>query len=208
MRNQQGMITIDFLFAMVLILGLSSVLFVMTFTLSVASIVQYATFAAARNYGVAHIDLASQEERGQAKYRELIDSPVFKPLFSNGWYKVWDEVDMGDMTTIGSGHTNHGYADAAGEKNQFWGAGTELVAHVLDFQIPFFGSTAPDSDGTGSGFKSYIASYLGREPTTTECVEFTRARWDAIRSLAVSGGASYSSGTDSDGYYPMTDDGC
>ena len=27
--------------------------------------------------------------------------------------------------------------------------------------VPFFGSTAPDSDGTGSQFVTYMGSYLG-----------------------------------------------
>lgn len=203
MKNQRGMITVDFLFAIVLIMGFTTLLFVMTFTLSVASVVQYVTFAAARTYGVAHLDRALQEERGQAKYRELTRHPVLRPLFSNGWYKVNPEANVGDHTEIITE-----YQEAASEKNQFWGVGTDFVAMVLDFQIPFYGSTAPDGDGSGSGFKTYMGSYLGREPTAAECINFVAGRWRAIRRLAVSSGAPYSTGTTEDGYYPMTDDGC
>ncbi len=201
MTNQRGMITVDFLFAMVLVLGFSGLLFAMTFTLSVASVVQYVTFAAARNYGVAHIDRKSQEEQGQAKYRELIESNVLKPLFSKGWYQISAQAEIGDHTKVFPD-----YGDAAQGRNQFWGVGTEFVAKALDFRIPFFGASTTESGG--GGFRAYMGSYLGRESTTEECIEFTGARWNAIRNLPVSGAASYSTGTSDQGYYPMTDNGC
>jgi hypothetical protein len=203
LRDQRGIITVDFVFSMVLVLGMSSLLFVLTFTLSVASLTQYVTFATARNYAAANIDLAAQEARAKMKYQELLGNPSLKPLFTNGWYQVEAEPDLGDLTKVIPGWT------AASEGfNEFWGAGTNFTAKVLDFNIPFFGSTSPDGDGTGSEFKTYLSSSLGREPTEAECIAFTAARWAAIRNLAVSGGASYSTGTSENGYFPMTDDGC
>lgn len=202
-RNERGLITVDFLFSMVLILGFSALMFVLTFTLSMASVTQYLTFAAARNYGVAHVDRATQEARGAAKYQELVNHPVFKTLFTNGWFKVDAQPSIGDHTKIVPE-----YASAAGAANKFWGVGTSFTAAVMDFNIPFFGSTAPDGDGSGEGFKTYMGSYLGREPTTEECLQFTGARWAAIRNLQVSGGASYSTGTSANGYFTQTDDGC
>lgn len=203
MNNQRGLITVDFLFAIVLILGFASLLFVLSFTLTVASVTQYITFAAARNYVTAHLDQDTQEKRAVAKYKELIGNSVFKPLFANGWFQVDAEPNVGDQTKI-----IPGYVAATGGVNQFWGVGTRFVAKVLDFKIPFFGSTAPDSDGSGSGFKTYMGSYLGREPSADECIQFTAARWTAIRKLTVSNGAAYSVGTSDQGYFPMTDDGC
>jgi hypothetical protein len=203
MKNETGFITVDFLFAIVLIMGLSSLMFVLSFTLSVASVTQYITYAAARNYVAAHIDEATQQQRAQLKYQALINNPVFKPLYANGWYKISAQANVGDHTRIIAS-----YSQAAQGVNDFFGVGTDFVAAVLDFHIPFFGSTAPDSDGTGAGVKTYIGSYLGREPTEDECVRFTQARWDFIKKLSVSGGASYSTGTGSAVYYPMTDNGC
>lgn len=202
-QNERGMITVDYLFSIVLILGFSGLFFVLTFTLSVASLTQYITFAAARNYAPAHLDPALQAERGQMKYKELISNPVFKPLYANDWYKINAEANIGDHTKI-----IPGYTEAADVKNQFWGAGTDFVAKVLDFHIPYFGSTSPEGDGTGSGFKTYIGSYLGREPSAAECIEFTGKRWQAIQKLEVQGGTSYATGTSTAKYYPMTDDGC
>ena len=203
MRNQNGQITVDFLFAIVLILGFTGLLFVITFTLTVASITQYITFAAARNYVVANMDKPTQEKRGKEKYLELITNPVFKPLYNNGWFKIDAEANVGDHTKI-----IPGYQAAAQNANTFVGVGTTFVARILDFHIPFFGSTAPDGDGRGAGFKTYLGSYLGREPSAEECLQFTAARWTAIRNLSVSTGSSYGSGTSSSGYHPMTDDGC
>lgn len=198
-RNERGLITTDFLFAMVLIMGLSAMLFVLTFTLSLASLTQYITFASARNYVVAHLDQETQTARAVAKYKELISHPVFKPLYSNGWFKVDAEPNVGDHAEI-----RPEFNEAANPSNQFWGVGTSFTAAVLEFRIPFFGSTQPDGDGSGEGFKAYLGSYLGREPSADECHQFTAARWNAIRSLT----ASYGSGTDTSGYFPQTDDGC
>jgi hypothetical protein len=207
-RNQRGMITVDFLFAMVLILGFSGLLFVLTFTLAVASATQYITFAAARTYSAAHLDENTQIARGQAKYQELITLPVFKPLFSNGWYKVDAQANIGDHAT--QVPETEGYRDAIGGggdvKDLFWGVGTRFVATVMDYHIPFFGSTNPDGvDGKDSGFKTYIGSYLGREPSAAECIEFTSKRWDHIIKLD----SSYATGVGGNAkYYPQTDDGC
>ncbi len=199
MRNdQRGFITIDFLFAMVLILGFSMLMFVLTFTLSLASVTQYVTFASARNYEAAHLDQTMQEERAVKKYVELINNPVFKPLYNNGWFAVDPQPNVGDHTQL-----IPEFEAAADGVNKFWGAGTNFTAMVLDFQIPFFGSTAPEGDGTGKGFTAYMGSYLGREPTSEECLQFTAKRWEKIRGL----GSSYSTAS-SQGYYSQTDDGC
>jgi hypothetical protein len=202
-RNERGILTVDFMFSIVLILGLASLMFVLTFTLTMAEVTQYITFASARNYVVAHLTKEAQEQRAVAKYKELTENPVFKPLYKNGWFKVDEEPTIGDHTKF-----IEGYATAAADANDFWGVGTNFSAPVLAFKIPFFGTTVPDGDDDGNAFKTYMGSYLGREPTTEECLSFTAARWTAIRNLQVNGGASYSTGTSTNGYFPQTDDGC
>jgi hypothetical protein len=202
-RNQRGLITVDFLFSMTLVLGLSALMFVLCFTLSLASVTQYVTFASARNFFAAHITPDAQGARADQKYQELISHPVFKPLYSNGWFKVDAQPNIGDHTQI-----IPEFQEATGGTNKFWGVGTRFVAPVLAFEIPFFGSTVPDGDASGEGFATYLGSYLGREPSTEECLQFTAARWTAIRNLQVSGGAAYSTGTGASGYFPQTDDGC
>lgn len=203
MKNQRGFITVDFIFAIVMVLGFTALLFVMTFSLMVSSVTQYITFASARNYVVAHLDEASQEKRATEKYQQLISNKVFKPLYSNGWFKVDADPTIGDQTKV-----IPGFQDATQGVNEFWGVGTHFVAPILDFQIPFFGSTVPGGDGQGLGFTTYIGSYLGREPSADECIQLIQVRWEAIRNLPVTGAQPYSMAPGGQVYFPQTDDGC
>lgn len=201
MKNQGGFMTMDFLFAIVLIIGLSLLLFKLSITLTTASVVQYITYSSARNYFAGHADPSNQVDQAEKKYRELIQNPVFKPLLSGGWFEILDKPDVGNISEIRPGYNTQ-------ERNQFWGVGTDFTAKLLDLKIPFFGATDPESDGSGGGFTTYLGSYLGREPTSKECWEFTKNRWQAIRNLSVSRGADYSTGTPSNGYVPVEDSGC
>lgn len=202
-HNERGFLTVDFIFAIVMIFGFTALLFVVSITLSMVSVTQYITFAAARNYDGGHIDLASQEKQAKAKYTELISNKTFKPLYAGNWFKVLSEPQIGDHTQI-----IPGYTEATQGTNEFWGVSTTFLAKPLDFHIPFFGDSAPDSDGSGSGFKTNVGSYLGREPTQEECQKLIAQRWTAIRALSVANGAAYSQGTPSTGYFPMEDNGC
>jgi hypothetical protein len=201
-RNERGFLTVDFIFAIVMIMGFTALLFVVSITLTTVSVTQYVTFAAARNYTSANIKEDDQISQAKAKFKELTENKVFKPLYKNGWFSI-EDAQVGDHTKI-----IDGYAEATQGTNEFWGVSTQFTAKVLDFHIPFFGDSAPGSDGSGSGFKTIVGSYLGREPTTQECLDFTAQRWNAIRNLPVSSGTPYSSGTPVQGYFTMTDDGC
>lgn len=196
MRNQAGFITIDFIFAVVLIFGMTALLFAVSLTLTVASITQYVTFAAARNYVAGHLDLEHQQKRAEGKYNQLLNNSVLAPLFKNGWFQVSAEPTIGDIT-----QTVQGYAPSGSDPNLFWGVGTNFTAKILDFEIPFFGSTNPDSNGDND-FKTFMGSYLGRDVTTQECLDFTKQRWTAITNL----GHNYSSAQGS--YVAFADDGC
>jgi hypothetical protein len=196
-RDQRGFIAVDFIFAMVLVLSFCSMLFALSFTLVVASVTQYITYSAARNYAGAHINVDDQKDRANAKYQELVKNKAFASLYKGDWFAIDAEPGVGDHTQI-----IEDYEDAAQSANQFWGVGTNFTAKILDFNVPFFGSSQPDSDGSGSGFKTYMASYMGREVTTDECKALIDQRWDQLKKLGGYGGAGAGK------YYPMTDDGC
>lgn len=196
--NQSGFITVDFLFAFVLILGFSAVLFALTFTLTVVEVAQYSTFAAARIYLAGHKSETIQRQVAANKFNELTTkNRVFAPLFKNGWYKVQEEPWIGDISNYMSDY-------ATSEFNAFWGAATTFNAPILQFQIPLFGSTDPND----KGFKTTIGSYLGREPSAQECTAFAKNRWIGIRALRVSGGVSYQTNTTPAGFTAFIDDGC
>lgn len=203
MRNQRGMISVDFIFAFVLVLGLSAILFSLSLTLSVAEVTQYVTFASARNYFSSHITPDQQVALAQAKYKQLLDNPVFTSLFSGHWFEVEKKARIGDITQLAVPEFR------GGDRNLFIGSGTTFTARMLDFEIPFYGSTNPSGDGSGRGFNTFIGSYLGREISTTECLVFTTARWKNIRALPPSlGAAPYSSFTTDKGDYVYDDNGC
>jgi hypothetical protein len=196
MRNQGGFITVDFIFAVVLIFGMTMLLFAVSLTLTVASITQYITFASARNYYAGHLDAATQEKRAKAKFASLVGNSVFKPLYKNGWFKLDAEPTVGDIT-----QTMQGYAPSNDDPNLFIGSGVNFTAKILDFKIPFFGSTNPDANGKDD-FKTFMGSYLGRDVTTTECLDFVGQRWTAIKNL----GNGYA--TAQGNYVVFADDGC
>jgi len=200
-KSQSGFMTMDFIFAITLMLGFCVLLFTISLTLTTASIVQYTTFASARNYFAAHTTSERQVEMAEQKYLDLVGNPVIKPLLAGGWFEVLEKPEIGDISS-----KKPEFIPAT--KNTFWGVGTSFTAKILDFSIPFFGATDPESDGSGGGFSTYISSHLGREPSASDCNTFTAQRWEMIRNLSPSKGAAYSSGTGSDGYLPMEDSGC
>lgn len=201
--NERGILTLDFLFAFTMIFCFTLLFFSLSLTLTVVEITQYITFASARNVYAAHFDVNTQKAVADAKFAELISHPVFSPFYNNGWFEVAVPPIVGPIGPI-----IQAYNDPSVESNKFFGVATRFTARVLDFNIPFYGSTAPEGDGTGSGFNTVIATYLGREPNTADCTNFTGNRWLGIRRLPVSGAAPYTTSTSDSGYYFYADNGC
>ncbi|MCB0414011.1 MAG: hypothetical protein KDD50_06740 [Bdellovibrionales bacterium] len=197
-KNQKGMLAVDFMFALVLVLGLSFSIFALCFSLVVTELTQYITFATARTFSGAHINGTRQIAIAKQKYAELISNPVFAPLYRNGLFEVpsADEVGIGKMDNI---------YPIDGNRYNFYGVYLTLNIPLLDFRIPLYGSTSGNEDAPG--FSTNIGSFLGREPTLNECKNFTIDRWRELRALTGEG-APYSTYTDDGGYIPLTDNGC
>ncbi|MGE0762788.1 MAG: hypothetical protein AB7N80_05875 [Bdellovibrionales bacterium] len=203
MKNNRGMITVDFLFAFVLVMGFGAILFALSLTLTVAEVTQYVTYASARNYMAANLTPDLQQQKAVLKYQELLGHPTFVKLYTNGWFEVEETPNVGDISQM-----IQAYQQPGTTPNKFWGVGTAFVARMLEFEIPFYGSTDASGDGSGSTFGTFLGSYLGREITTAECLNYTAQRWNAIRNLAVSGGAAAYSTAPSGGYRIYDDNGC
>ena len=197
MNNQGGIITLDFLFAFVLVMGFAGILFAVTITLSTVEITQYMTYASARNYMTSHLTQEKQRELAYKKFIQLSSHPVAIPLFANGWFEL-------ELPLIG---TNVDYQDGEPISYLFQGTTVNFTAHMLDFNIPFFGSTASDETG-GGGFRTTLGSYLGMEVPVHNCVEFTRNRWVWIKTMdSVYSGGNYPANSEGN-YRLMTDNGC
>ncbi len=193
LKNQKGILTLDFIFATIMMFTFSAILFRFAITFVVVEITQYATFSSARSYFAAHRDPDEQRRVGTEKFNKLIRDPnsVLGNFFRNDWFTVSD-VQLDDF----SGE----FSQTAGEDSDtFVGARVSLVAKVLSMNIPLLGSTTDDDLGTD------VSSYLMREPTEQECQDFTRDRFKQIQSLKEGFSVGY---VRDDAYLPIADDGC
>jgi hypothetical protein len=207
--NSRGAITVDYLFAFFLVSGFSLAILTFSTAMSMVEVVQYMTFASARNYFAGNISEPKQQEAAVRKFMQLKANPTVAPLLESGWFsvpedslivrsRIWEIPDFKD------------YEPAPGDEDLFHGAVVTFHAHILNFQVPFFGSTKKsDATGGDEGFVTNISSFLGREPSFEECAEFNRARWEKIKQLTnKSGAASYSEAQNDSAYVYINDNGC
>jgi len=197
MKNQKGFIALDFLFAFILVMGFMGILFAFTLTLSVVEVTQYISFAAARNYSVAHVNDNERMDLASRKYTQLINNPAIKNLYNGGWFEISKSVQLDDFADEYDAEPNSKYL--------FHGARTGLTAKVLSFKIPFFGSTTND-ESEGHGFKTQISSFVGKEPTSGECFNFSRQRWQWI--LQTQGANFNNPALQTNNYKNFADNGC
>lgn len=162
LTNEKGILTLDFIFASLLVFGLSTVIFSFGMTLSTAEVVQYMSFAAARDYSLAHLNQDKQRQRGEEHFNRLATNPIFSSLLNIGWFKV-QNVKIGDFNTEYNPEV---------EYENFVGARIPFSAPILYKRIPLVGSTGPDPEA----FQTNIQSFLGRDPTFKECQSFMSQR--------------------------------
>lgn len=197
-RNEHGLITLDFMFALMMCIGFSVVFFAISITLSMVEVTQYIAFASARSYSSAHETPGDQEATGNAKYKELLQNKVFKGLYS---------LKMITIPPAGSpvvGDYNDQFMDVqtpADDNNTFTGSQVSFKANILNFQVPFLGATAEEST-TG---QATISAYLIREVSSQECREsFNRARYLKLKGLR----SEYQRPQTTPDAFLVTDNGC
>ena len=193
LQNERGVLTLDFIFALVIAFGFTTVFFALALTLSMVEVTQYISFATARCYVGAHETIGAQQALAQNKYKELMAVPVFKTLFATGWFKL-------GSPTVGDFNSEYPQANTGVDSATFSGARIKFTPNVLNVTLPFLGSTGADSN-TGV---ANISTYLMREVSTTECREdFDRNRFVKLKALA----AEYK-GAPAQSSPVMPDNGC
>ena len=182
-QSQRGIITVDFVFALVIGFGMSALLFAMTMTLSVVEITQYISFSAARSYAAAQKNPADQDVAARTKYDRLINNPTFSAFFQNGWFQISPkssiEIRGGATDDQNQGSFSRDYPSVSPNREIFMGVRTKLTSKVLSLKLPLVGQTSEDEDG----FSTRVISILIREPTQDECQNLIKARYSAIMSL-------------------------
>lgn len=174
--NDKGFLTLDYLFAFILVMSITGILFAFTFTLSIIEVTQYITFSAARNYFVAHEVELDQIQAAEIKFASLVSNPIFAPLINSGWF----EISAPEVRQHTEDYEGFFAADHDGS-NSFRGVRVNFVSKVLDIKIPLYGSTSNNPDG--EGFNTKIGAYLGKEPNLEDCRDLNKLRWEWIKQL-------------------------
>lgn len=202
MKNQRGVITLDFIFSFMLVMGLVIIFFGITLTLSVIQVVQYISFSTARTYYAGNFDNDHQLSLAAQKYEALKNDPRVSTLFSSGWFQI-----DAHLTNKQAGNFNGQYNPKDDDRsNTFEGVQLNFEAKILEYRIPIFGATYTQEDG----FVTKIGSYLMREPNVDECENFNRQRFSRLLSIDDSNARIYASGVHptKDSYKIMSDNGC
>lgn len=193
LKNQKGILTLDFIFAILMMFAFSAILMGFTATFSAVEIAQYATYASARAHFAAHKNTDEQEKVGKDKFAKLIrdKNSILGIFFRNGWFELGD-VKIQDYSNEFSPNANQDSAT-------FIGARATFTAKVLNMRFPLLGSTTDDD------LSANVSSYLMREPTEEECAQFVEERFDKIKDLKSGFSAGF---VNSANYAIMMDDGC
>ena len=182
LRAQNGSITVQFVFAFMLVFGFIIGFFYLSLTLVVGELVQYATYSSSRYLSLSHSDPGAQKDVSQGKYNALLFSSgggIFRSgFFGNVGADKPFNLDPLPMTNIGLNQTP-GMPGMQLSRNLFYGVWNKFQPKGLSLKVPFWGDSV---QGAQHGlFDSVISSYLGREPSQQECQDFIEARWRMIR---------------------------
>lgn len=200
-QNERGVLTLDFIFALMLGMGFTMVFFALTLTLSLVEVTQYISFSVARTSWAAHETRSLQMQLGNQKYAELLAIPVFRSLFGQGWFRLPTQPNYGGA----DGFNTEYQVNANNDSATFYGVRLQIEARILDISIPMLG-TSKSQSSTGV---ANVQTFLGREVTTTECREnFNRARWTNIQGLDPAYATAASFGAAPGAVALITDNGC
>ncbi len=206
LNNNRGSLTVDYMFALVLVIGFCLVIMAFSTTLVTVEVVQYAAYAGARRYFAGNLCdgeqtrcADSQQAAGQAAIQSVLSNSVIAPLVQNGWFTIGDNSGPFYVgQNVASAYPSFGQAASLSQPyhDTFDGAVIPFQANILAFQIPGFGQTikANYAGNKGGGFTVDINSFLGREPTFDECKSFWDNRWQQIQKLNSSYGQAGSTG--------------
>ncbi len=188
--NSNGGITLDFIFALVLVLSMTLLLGVFSFSLAIIESSQYIAYSTSRAYFPSHINQETQRREAEEKFEELTKSSGFKSFLKPDLFKLTvDRIgDFGDIY------------QRATVKDVLEGVRLKMVLGILDIQLPGLGTTQ------GQPYETFVTSLLGRESTSEECQSFMQQRLNALFNVP---GSTYSSSSIQPAqYFAFEDNGC
>lgn len=206
-RNQRGVVTMEFIFALVISAGLAVLLFSVSYTLAVVEVTQYVAYSAARAHLGSNKDPAAQKKAAIDKFKHLVAG---KSAISSIYAGNWFEIVKPDELAVRGGASADGKTfgeDLAGgsdlpNRNWFQGVSVTLKAKILTMNLPLLGKTDPEGQD-GNAFSTRLNAILIREPSQKECKDFFEKRRTAIGNLPSSAGFYQQNA-----YVPVEDNGC
>lgn len=201
-KNERGMLSAEFIFALVLVVGLCCVLFAMNFTLAMAEVSQYIAFSSARAFAAAHITPEKQVQLAQDKFESLRNNQVLRPILNRQDGEGWFQLENLEVRTGVNGDDYSGEYVYTENRVPQVGVRFKFVPKVLNMKIAFLGSTSED----GEDFGANITGFLIREPTQLECRRQMMQRYTQILQLDSRYGTLGSRGSNK--YIDMEDNGC
>ena len=162
LKNEDGVVAIQFLFVLIISMFFLLSFFGLCLTLTVGSSVQYLTYSTSRALLLADENPSTQQERARIKYQEL-RAQFFKDKFNSDteWFNIPNQVETG---------FNSSYDESGNFRNMFYGAYINFKSTLTNFKIPLL------TDADDGELNTTVGSYLGREPSQTECEQFSAKR--------------------------------
>lgn len=204
-KRQAGVITVDFMFAIITVGAFTALLFSMSYALCVIEVTQYVAFSTARAFSVSNRDSNAQIERARQKFQQLtVGNGPIASLYATSWFQMVkpDQLDIRAGYGADGKQFSEDLAGGADPENRNWyhGVSAELTLGILAFNFPAIGATYENDE---SDFKTRVNGILWRESSAEECRQFMEERRAAFNTLP-SGNRYYRPNA----YIPLEDNGC
>lgn len=199
--EQSGIATVDFIFSMVMMVGMGILLFSLSYSLVAIEVSQYVAFATARSHSAAHLTIAENRSMAERKFKSLTAGADanLASFFNNGWFEL--KMNPTDLRSGGSTGTDfaseYGLTDA--DKLAMHGVRLQLSAKIMNKKLPLIGSTSDEDDA----YQANITAFLTREASQQECQQWFVDRKNALRNLF-----QRVQGQDMSAYFEVEDNGC
>lgn len=198
-QSQSGQLTLDFLFATVLIMSTAGLVSVLCIGLTLAEVLQYVTFSGSRAYFAADKTKKNQVDAAEAQVQSLLGNlPFLNGALKNNWISVKVNGPNNYLSPYAEnkGATTTQYPD----KTQYVGYQLEVKFALLTFKFPIFGDLVQPPNG--SDFHATLSSFIMREPSMSECQELMKLVYDSVKK-------NYSQVPPLKGeFVPIMDNGC
>lgn len=187
--GQEGQVLLEFILALILLLG--GTLFFVQFSLGMAwgNYIHYATFMSARAYLSGGPNRADQVARATDVLTSMVKKKDSPDQDRYGVIATGEEP-LDGITGASGGGVKGMAVDPPGEfdpldRKSSW---MEGVRYTFRTRMFFFGADTGPSNSGGSGVTLTSESWLGREPSVEECMQYMRDHKGLAKEVVIDNG--------------------